>query len=480
MKFLQVLLILVIGLAGCQAAPDGTPLPVESAVPVVASAVPTPTRPAPTAAGTTPTTAATHPAVIGLGAKAEELRGTRIQFWYAASTDLQKEYETQIAEFNRTNVWGITIQGRSFPAFSSLEDQLGVTPRGSDLPQALAAPMEMLLTWQAQGRLLVALDPYTHDPEWGLTARELSDFGPVFWQSQQLGGQTWGIPAGQNVQALFYNQSWAEELGFRQPPATPADFKAQACAAVKANLGDADPENDGTGGWIMATDPLALESWRRVFGGEPLPAEVGGAYTFNTPNSLKGFLYLRKLLDEHCAWKARSPAPYPYFAQRQALFFSGSLTDLLAQQRAMTIQKSSDRWTILPYPSEKSQPDVLTGGVSHAILQGSPPGQLAAWLFLRYLNLARVQARLAAAGGLLPPLTSALAEMEPYRQSHSQWARAADWKNFFQPAPRLASWRSAQRMLQDATWQIMQPFTKLEEIPAVLAELDEMVNSTPK
>lgn len=472
MKFLKVLLILVIGLAGCQTAPDGIPLPVESAVP---------TQPVLSVVASTPTAAAPRPApVTGLDAKAEELRGTRVQFWYAASADLHKEYESQIAEFNRTNVWGITVQGRSFPAFTNLEDQLIVTPRGGELPQAVAAPMEMLLTWQAQSKLLVALDSYTHDPEWGLAAHELSDFGPVFWQSQQVGGQTWGIPAGQNVQVLFYNQSWAEELGFRQAPATPADFRTQACAAVKANLKDSDPENDGTGGWIMATDPLALESWRRALGGESLPVEAGVAYTFNTPNSLKGFMFLRKLLDEHCAWKARSPAPYPYFAQRQALFYSGSLTDLALQQRAMMFQKSSDRWTILPYPSEKGQPDVLVSGVSHAILQGSPPGQLAAWLFLRYLNLARVQARLSAASSLLPPRTSALAEMDAYRQGHSQWAQAAAWKDSYWPAPQLASWRSARRMLQDATWQIMQPFTKLEEIPAVLAELDEMVNGTLK
>ena len=478
MNFLKVFLIVIFGLAGCQAAPDRIPAVVESRVPVVSDSGPT--QPSSTSQALSPTAAATRPAPGGLGAKAEDLRGIRIQFWYAGSGDLQKEYEAQIAEFNRANVWGINVVGRSFSAFTNLEDQVLMIPKGGELPQAVTAPLEMLLTWQGQSQLLVSLDPYTYDPEWGLTAPEISDFEPVFWQSEQVGGKLWGIPAGQNVQVLFYNQSWAEELGFRQPPASTADFRTQACAAVKSNLKDADPENDGTGGWIVATDPLALESWRRALGGEPLPGQADMTYTFDTPNSVKAFTFLRKLLDENCAWNARNPAPYPYFAQRRALFFSGSLTDLPLQQHAMELQKSNDRWTILAYPSEKGPASVLVSGVSHAILQSNPAQQLAAWIFLRSLIIPRVQARLAVAGSLLPPRTSALAELEAYRQSHSQWAQAAGWKGLLQPAPYLASWRTARRMLQDAVWQIMQPFTKLDGIPAILAELDRMVKGTLK
>jgi hypothetical protein len=58
---------------------------------------------------------------------------------------------------------------------------------------------------------------------------------------------------------------------------------------------------------------------------------------------------------------------------------------------------------------------------------------------------------------------------------HLQWVKAVGWKGQLQPAPTLASWRVARRIYQDAAWQIFQPFTKLEGIPAVLAELDKMV-----
>jgi ABC-type glycerol-3-phosphate transport system substrate-binding protein len=229
----------------------------------------------------------------------------------------------------------------------------------------------------------------------------------------------------------------------------------------------------------MATDPLALESWRRSWGAAALAVEPGSPYTFNNPEAVKAFTFLRKLLDEHCAWNARSQqGTYPYFAQRNALFISATLADLPDLQRAMENQKSQDRWTILPYPAEKGSATVLVNGASQAILQGSPASQLAAWLFYRYLNLARVQARLAADASLIPARISAIAEMDAYRQSHGQWAQVLNWERSYQPLPKQASWRLARRMLQDAAWQILQPFTKLEEIPTILAELDQMANGS--
>lgn len=471
MKCFVVLLILAVALGGCQGVPDGYPPQVESTPTALSSTDPTSPAATPTALQTA------RPASTAVSVKAEELRGVQIHFWYAAVGDLLQEYESQIAEFNRGNVWGITVVGRSFPAYTNLEDQFALNSKGEALPQAVAAPMEMLRTWQAQSNRLASLDPYVHDPVWGLTAQEIADFGPVFWPAQQANGQIWGIPAGQNAQVLFYNQSWAEELGFRQAPVTPADFRTQACAALKANLMDTDPENDGTGGWVMSTDPLALESWRRALGGDALPGNTGSPYAFNSPGSVKAFTYLRKLLDDHCAWNARSQEPYSYFAQRRALFISGSLSELPTQQRAMELQKSQDRWTILTYPVEAGRaPVVLVSGASQAILQGSPSGQLGAWLFFRYLNLARVQARLAASASLVPSRKSSVSEMEAYRAGHPQWAQSLGWVSSFQPLPTQASWRSVRRMLQDAVWQIMQPFTKPDEIPSILAELDQMAN----
>jgi ABC-type glycerol-3-phosphate transport system substrate-binding protein len=415
-----------------------------------------------------------------LGIQAADLRGAQVVFWYPAGGELQKEYAAQVTEFNQSNVWGITVAGRAFPSSNGLEEPLNAAIKSGEMPQAVLAPLELLLSWQTRDPLLIPLEPYLKDPEWGLTAQEPGDFWPVFWQDGLVGSQRWAIPAGRSVEVLFYNQTWAEQLGFRQAPVTPADFRAQACAAAKANLADAEPENNGTGGWIISDDPLSLESWRLAFGGEALPVQEGRAYQFNTPPSVSAFTYLRKLSDDRCAWTARSPLPYTYFAQRRALFYSGNLLDLPAQERAMAFEKSSDRWTVIAYPAENSKPVALTSGASYALLRSTAQRQLAAWLFMHHLMLPRVQTRLAAAGGLLPARGLALQAMDDYRNGHPAWAAVAGWKDRLQPAPRLASWRSARRVLQDAAWQIFSPATKPAGIPAILAELDTTITDILK
>ena len=466
--------------AGCTANPTGGPLPTAGmpeatatiALPPITTASPV-VRPTPTS--TPKPTPETSPTPLGVSAS--QVRGTRISFWYPASGDVEGEYSAQIAEFNRTNIWGITVEGRSFLTTTQLEDQ--VTAQTGSLPNLVSVPLEMLLTWQAQSQIVFPLDELIHDPEWGLTSQETADIFNVFW-NEESDGQRWGIPAERNAQVLFYNVSWAQALGFQHPPANTEEFKAQACAAMKANVADDNPDNNGTGGWILSTDPLALESWRLAFGGDPLPTQEGQPYIFNTPAAVSAYTFLKSLVDANCAWTARNPAPYPYFAQRQALFYSGSLLDLPFQARAMDFAKNSDRWTVIEYPSPNSSPVVLTSGNTNAVLRSTAAGELASWLFLRYLMLPRVASRLAAVNDLIPIRQSALDGMTDFRQNNAQWAQAAGWLNDYQAAPRLASWRTARRILQDAAWQIFSPIVKVDGIPGVLEELDGMVKEITK
>ncbi len=55
----------------------------------------------------------------------------------------------------------------------------------------------------------------------------------------------------QSAQVMFYNNTWASELGFDAAPQTADEFKEQACAAAAANDADDTPDNDGTGGLCL-------------------------------------------------------------------------------------------------------------------------------------------------------------------------------------------------------------------------------------
>ena len=186
---------------------------------------------------------------------------------------------------------------------------------------------------------------------------------------------------------------------------------------------------------------------------------------------------MAKLFDGSCTWVSRNQAPYNYFAGRQALFFSGTLEDIPALAAAMAYQKNTDSWTVLPYPKDNSQKTLITFGPSLGILKSTPAQQLASWLFVRWLELPRVQSKLAAAGSVLPVRKSALGLMADYAKSSPQWAIAAGWLNEkMQPLPVQAWWKATQRVLEDGAGQVFQPFLTVEKVPDVLKELDATIS----
>jgi len=109
-------------------------------------------------------------------------------------------------------------------------------------------------------------------------------------------------------------------------------------------------------------------------------------------------------------------------------------------------------------------------------LKSTPQQQLAAWLFVRWMELPRVQARLAAAGSELPVRKSALELMADFAKANSQWAIAAGWligKTL--PLPVQSWWKVTQRVLEDGAGQVFQPFLTVDKVPDVLKELDATV-----
>jgi multiple sugar transport system substrate-binding protein len=476
MRKFAPLLILALLLTACQVdltstIPTSTSAP---AVPSLTAALPLIT-PAPSA---TPTTAITRTPASKINVKVDELRGIKVLFWHPWSGGLAKMVDDLVTEFNQTNIWGITVNASSQGSIFGLDDQLsgGLTGPNPGLPQLIALPSEYISSYQVAASMIADLQPYIQDPQWGLTSVETTDFYPAFWSEETPSGPRFSLPVLRSMAFLLYNMSWGKELGFSQPPSTQADFRTQVCAAAKFNRGSGNVESTGTGGWIISTSSATDYSWFTAAGatldpGQALPP------LFMTSQTAAVFNYLRKLVDDSCAWTSRNPEPYNYFSIRMALVYSATLEDLAQQKTTLTYLKNTDTWTILPYPSGASvQSPLITFGPSLGVLKSSPAQQLASWLFARWLALPRVQARLAAAGGLLPVRKSAIDLMKDYANANPQWAQAAGWlAGQVQPLPVQPWWRVTQPVLEDASSQVFQVFITPEKIPDILMELDATI-----
>jgi ABC-type glycerol-3-phosphate transport system substrate-binding protein len=452
-------------LAACS--PNSTPIPstdtpapraaptlkaTETAVPAQ-TAVPTPTR------------------LPHLQLLPEDLEGTRIRFWHPWSGAMAELLQQKAEEFNRINSWGIAVEvtapGGSGLLFEQVTEQLSE----QTAPNVVAASMEQILTWHRLEGVAINLNDYVDDSVWGLNPQERADFPRSFWDQGELEGRRYGIPAMRSPEVLFYNADWARELGFPNPPGTVQEFKAQACAAAAANKTDADTANDGTGGWIVNTDAMVQLAWMHSFGFTGFQDD--NSIRFNLRSTRELFTFLRTMFDEGCAWSARLPEPYEYFATRRALFYSGTLYDLPQQEFHSTRFNQEDEWTILPYPATNGgRPVVITSGQSYAVLASGAEEQLAAWLFIRWLTLSQNQAPMAELSGAWPASVEALDELADYRQAHPAWDRSLLWIPVAQPAPVHPEWRLVRGVLSDAAWQLYQTNIKLEDISNLLNVLD--------
>jgi len=421
----------------------------------------------------TPTFAASR-----LGVEKEALRGVQVKVWHPWFGAQASLFESQAAQFNTENEFGIIISAEGKDNYSELFLQTTTALKDSSHPQIVIALPEHALEWQGD---VVDLNPYLHDPEFGLSALEISDFANVIWLQDEVDGKRFAAPAQRTARFILYNQSWARELGFDSPPDTSSEFEGQACAAHDALGKDTDENNNALGGWLIDINAMTPLSWMLAFDGG---VQEEDGYRFLTPGNIAAFKYVKTLQQKNCAWMA-SPelSAYDRFASRQALFATASLEEFPDQARAFAVAGSNDEWTVLTFPGEEHDAFVVYGS-SFVMFESDDETQLASWLFLRWMLSAENQARWVQSTGLFPLRASTMDLLADYSASHPQWASAVELLSSGEITPQLPSWRLVRVMLEDGFRDmfdtIRHPDLTEGQVPVILRQMDETAEELAK
>jgi multiple sugar transport system substrate-binding protein len=410
-----------------------------------------------------------------LGVTSSELQGIQLTLWHPWTGANATALKTILDEYSRTNQWGITVNVTEYEGFGPLDEAVDSAVISGTLPDVLID-----YGYQAQhlddSRVLANLTRYVEDPVWGLTDAEQADFYSTFWAEdiQQGPGSSQarrlGIPFYRSAYVLFYNRSWAQELGFSTPPGTPEAFKKQACAATEAKATQGVKTTPGAGGWLITTQPGVAVGWIYAFGGGITNPDASG-YLFNTPETSQAFGYVKDLVDSSCAWVDPAVDIQSEFASRGALFVVGSLFDIPAQQQAFTEAGSLDSWEVIPFPSSR-QPVVDTYGPSLLISQTSPAKQLAAWLVVKWLVYPHNQIDWVKTIETYPTRQSSASYLMENKRASPQWNQALELLPDAKSEPSLASWSMMRWALSDALTQLVGPKFTADQIPALLEKLD--------
>jgi multiple sugar transport system substrate-binding protein len=407
---------------------------------------------------------------------AEDLRGTIIHFWHIWSGPEGETMQELVDEFNLNNQWRIVVVPVFQDGLEGMSANMEIALQSRETPDLAVGYLHQALDWD-ENQAVVDQWIYINDPIWGFSPGEQSDFYAAFWDQDVSDDKRLGVPAQRSGQLLYYNVTWAKELGFNVPPVLPTQFREQACKAGRANRQDADPTNDGTGGWIVSTNYTTMLGWIYAFGGEvlktPEPALDQSVYKFNTPQNEEVFTFLRDLYDDGCAWVAESEFPNFDFARRQGLFASDSVLGIPYQVDAFGSAGSQDEWTVIPFPSPNLESAFDVYGPSYVMLASSPERQLAAWLLIKWLLLPENQARMVESNGAFPLRASTLDYLEGYKNTHPQWAAALQALPFARFEPSFRSWGTVRWALSDAGTQLFRSYFDVGQVPTLLDFLDQ-------
>lgn len=402
-----------------------------------------------------------------------ELEDVTISIVHPWTGETARQIEILVDSFNQNNKWGIFAESFAVGGAQQVFQQTEFAVQAGEAPNVVIAPINELAYWD-QHEQLVRLDDYLQDATYGMPSDQQAAFYPLFWGQDVVNGERLGIPAFRSGRVLVYNQTWAKEMGYGTPPLTPLQLKNQTCAARDIILNDDVWQNNGVGGLIIDRHTYTALSWLVGFGIEEFPID-DGVYQFDQPQTIETFDYLRELSDDVCAWTSRNPTPYEYFANREALMYAAELEEINAQQKAMEMAENEDLWSVIPFPTTSGEPGLLVYGSSYGILKNTPQQDLAAWLFIRWMNDPINQKQLAQKLDAFPVTTALIEEVTSQRSP--QWEKAVALLENAKSAPSGAWWRVGRFVLPDAVYQIYQPNFTPESYSDLLKLLDETIES---
>ena len=147
-----------------------------------------------------------------LGISPDALQGVGVVIWHGWGGSSASLLGKMASDFNQNNQWGIKVTLESHGNLNLLAADVEKSLTAAEHPDIVIALPEQILAWKEQ---VVDLAPYLAQPEIGFA---LADLPPAFGDQSQLKDVRYGMPAARSARFIFYNLSFARDLGFTTAP----------------------------------------------------------------------------------------------------------------------------------------------------------------------------------------------------------------------------------------------------------------------
>jgi multiple sugar transport system substrate-binding protein len=149
-----------------------------------------------------------------------------VNFWHAMAGGTQKPTLEAITRAFNDSHPNVTVNLQVYADYPTLlQKTLAALAAGS--PPDMAQCYESWAAKYNQGKALADLTPYVNARD-GMSAADMRDFWPTMLTDGRLGGTYYMWPFNKSDSVLYYNADMFQAAGIAQPPATWAEFAADA------------------------------------------------------------------------------------------------------------------------------------------------------------------------------------------------------------------------------------------------------------
>ncbi len=403
-----------------------------------------------------------------------ELEGTSIEFWHVYSDAPGEGLQTLVDEFNTTNEYGITVNALNQGNYGDVEDKFNAGIQSGDLPDVVMAYTNALADWYSVDSI-IDLNPYISDPKYGMTTDQLDDLYPHLRGAGTTPDGAWiAYPMTQSANVLVYNFTWAEELGFAEPPATSAELKELVCAAAAENTAKGG-DFAGTGGLVYYPNATNWLNFLYAFKGRELN-DAGDAYDFTSQAAVDTSMYILDLKKDGCVWQTES-YPNPEQAMRKAIITMSSTAGAPYYAAAFKeAGNTTDKWGWIAAPGPDGTLAVDAFQQMLGVVPSTDEEQMASWLFIKWLTSPEIQARWVKISGYYGTQYSTEKLLTEYASENPVWASGVELAAIGPSEPQtFPAWSSVRRSIDDAAAQLWNA-TDQVEVEKILAELTQTAN----
>jgi ABC-type glycerol-3-phosphate transport system substrate-binding protein len=384
-----------------------------------------------------------------------------LDFWHTRRQSDQKALEAIVADFNQANP-DVKITAQYQGDYPDLFRKVTASIQTKQLP-ALAVAYESMISEYMAANILVPLDPFLKDKEYGLSAASLTDIFPAYLDTNrfpQFDNQLLSFPFTKSNLMLYYNRDLLQKAGFQAPPVTWEELITQ-CRAIK--------KQTGKPVWAFDLDPSTFDGIIFSYGGELLSTDRTRTL-FDSPAARSAFQLVDRLFREGLAYQVNPDDLNNEFANGNAAFITRSSTGRPTLERLIEKKFAWDL-AILPHgPGVK--PVTVMYGANICVFKSTPERERAAWRFIQYFTSTPITARWATQTGYLPVRKSAAedAAVKKLFADNPRARRAFDALPYARPEPNIAGWQEVRDLISEAVTSIINRQATPEEAARTLKE----------